>query len=234
MLYGLTLVTSGVTLVYDFSSGEWSLFTYHASVGSSTTITAISTAGVVTATAHGYSDGDIVLVASTNASFNGWHVVTDVTTNTFQLQATGTAFSGSGTATKHTETYFPVVASTSANGKQYMQHATSGVLYEFSQDVFVDPIGSIAARIRTPKLDGGTVRNKFMASAEIIGDKISSVALLRNTDDDFVTYSAFRPVDLSVNRSKVNRLGKYGRRAFEILHVKNANLRLEALEIEGN
>lgn len=233
LLYGLTLVTTGVTLVYDFTTQLWSFFTYLASSGVNKTITAISTAGVATSAAHGYSDGDIVLIASTNASFNGWHVATDITTDTFQTQATGTAFSGSGTATKHTESYFPIISSTSANGKQYMQHATSGALYEFSQSTYIDPIGAIAARIRTPKTDNGTSAYKTMGSVEVIGDKISSTALLRYTDDDFASFSYFRPVDLSIERSNLQRMGRYSRRSFELLHVKNALLRLEALEIEG-
>ena len=232
MLYGLTLVTTGVTLVYDFTTQEWSFFTYLSSSGVNKTITAITAAGVATSTAHGYSDGDIVLVASTNASFNGWHVATEVTTNTFQLQATGTAFSGAGTATKHTETYFPIISSTSANGKQYMQHATNGALYEFSQSVYADPIGAIAARIRTPKFDGGSSKPKSMSEVELVGDKIDSVAVIRFTDDDFASFSGFRQINLAANRSRVARLGQFSRRSFETLHVKNALLRLEALEIE--
>ena len=114
-----------------------------------------------------------------------------------------------------------------------MQHATSGALYELSQSTYVDPIGAIAARIRTPKMDGGTAKNKFIGSAEIIGDKVSSTCVMRHSSDDYATYSNFRPVSLSANRSKINRLGKFSRRAFEILHVKNALLRLEAIEIEG-
>lgn len=232
LLYGLTLVTTGVTMVYDFTSQLWAFFTYLASSGVNKTITAISASGVATSAAHGYSDGDIVLIASTNASFNGWHVATDITTDTFQIQATGTAFSGSGTATKHTESYFPIISSTSANGKQYMQHATSGALYEFSQSTYIDPIGAIAARIRTPKFDGGSSAYKTMGPVEVIGDKISSTALLRYTDDDFASFSYFRPVDLSIERSNLQRMGRYSRRSFELLHVKNALLRLEALEIE--
>jgi len=232
LLYGLTLVTTGVTLVYDVSSEMWSFFTYLTSSAVTKTVTAVTTSGVVTSAAHGYSDGDITLIASTNADFNGWHVVTDVTTNTFQLQATGTVFSGSGTSVKHTETYFPVSASVRSGGRQYMQHATSGALYEFSQDIYVDPIGAIAARIRTPKIDGETAKHKTMSSAELIGDKVSSTAVMRYSDNDYSTYSSFRPVDLSVTRSRIRRLGDFNRRAFEILHVKNALLRLEALEIE--
>ena len=233
LLYGLTLVTTGVTLVYDFTTQLWVFFTYLTSSGVNKTITAVTALGVVTSAAHGYSDGDIILVAATNSSFNGWHVATDVTTDTFQIQATGTVFSGSGTATKHTETYFPVIASTSANGKQYMQHATSGALYEFSQSTYIDPIGAIAARIRTPKMDKGNTDYKTMPSAELIGDKISSVAVMRMSDDDYVTSSKFRPVDLIADQSEIRRLGKYRRRSFEVLHLKNALLRLEALEIEG-
>lgn len=233
MLYGLTLVTTGVTLVYDFSSQLWSFFTYLTSSGVNKTVSAITAAGVVTATAHGYSDGDIVLIASTNSDFNGWHVATDVSTNAFTIQATGTAFSGSGTATKHTESYFPVSASIASGGKQYMQHATSGALYEFSQSVYVDPIGAIAARVRTPKADFDNAKWKTLASAELIGDKINSVALLRHSSDDYATNSDFRPVDMDANRSRVRRLGKFSRRSFEVLHVKNALLRLEAIEIEG-
>jgi len=233
LLYGLTLVTTGITLVYDFTSQLWSFFTYLVSSGVNKTITAVTTGGVATSTAHGYSDGDILLIASTNADFNGWHVATDVTTNTFQLQATGTVFSGSGTATKHTESYFPIISSTAANGKQYMQHATSGALYEFLQSTYTDPIGAIAARIRTPKLDEGKTDYKTMPSAELIGDKVASFAVMRYSDDDYVTNTGFRPVNLNADQSDIRRLGKFRRRSFEILHVKNALLRLEAIEVTG-
>lgn len=233
MLYGLTLVDSSVTLVFDFTTQLWSFFTYLASSGVTKTITAISSRGVVTSAAHGYSDGDVIKVSKTTADFNGWHVVTEVTTDTYTIQATGTAFSGSGSSVKHTESYFPISASTSANGKQYMQHATSGVMYEFDQSTYTDEIGAIPARIRTAKFDGGTSQLKVMGGAEIVGDKVDSTALIRHTDDDFVTYSKFRPVELRDNVSKVWRLGQYARRSFEILHVKDANLRLESLEIEG-
>jgi len=114
-----------------------------------------------------------------------------------------------------------------------MQHATSGALYEFSQSVYTDPIGAIAARVRTPKMDDGATKYKTMASAELIGDKVSSYAVIRYSDDDYATYSNFRPVDLNATRSKIRRLGNFRRRAFEVLHVENALLRLEAIEVEG-
>lgn len=73
-----------------------------------------------------------------------------------------------------------------------------------------------------------------MAQAELIGDKIASYAMLRWTDDDYVTYSKFRTIDLDLERSRTRRLGNFSRRSFEVLHVKDKNFRMEALEIEGN
>lgn len=233
LLYGITLGTSAVTLVYDFSTSLWSFFTYLATSGGTKTITAISAEGAVTSTSHGYSDGGIINVASTNGDFNGWHVVTNVSTNGYNIQATGTAFSGSGTSQLYTETYFPVIASTACGGRQWMQHPTSGALYEFDQDIYADEIGATAARVRTPKVDGGKAGFKTIGSTELIGDKIASYAMLRWTDDDYVTYSKFRTIDLDLERSRTRRLGNFSRRAFEVLHVKNANFRMEALEIEG-
>jgi hypothetical protein len=231
-LYGITLVTTGVTLVYDFTTQLWSFFTYLVSGGVAKTVTAVTTAGVVTSTSHGYSDGDIVLIASTNASFNGWHVATDVTTSTFQIQATGTVFSGSGTSTKHTETYFPVASSTSNGGKQYMQDISSGTLYEFDQDVFVDYVGAIASRMRTPQIDDGSTGKKNMSGIELVGDKISTSALIRYSDDDYATYSKFKPVLLSIDRPRVRRSGMFRRRAIEVLHVGNALFRMQAVNVE--
>ena len=231
-LYGLTLVTTGVTLVYDFTTQLWSFFTYLTSSGATKTVTAVTAAGVVTSAAHGYSDGDIALIASTNSDFNGWHVATDVTTNTFQLQATGAVFSGSGTSVKHTETYFPVSSSTSNGGKQYMQDATSGTLYEFDQETFVDYVGAIASRMRTPQIDDGSTRNKFMGGIELVGDKVSTSALIRYSDDDYATYSNFRPVSLSGTRPRITRTGKFRRRAIEVLHVGNALFRMQAVNVD--
>ena len=233
LLYGITLGTSALTLVYDFSTSLWSFFTYLATSGGTKTITAISAEGAVTSTSHGYSDGGIINIASTNGDFNGWHVVTNVSTNGYNIQATGTAFSGSGTSQLYTETYFPVIASTACGGRQWMQHPTSGALYEFDQDIYADEIGATAARVRTPKVDGGKAGFKTIGSTELIGDKIASYAMLRWTDDDYVTYSKFRTIDLDLERSRTRRLGNFSRRAFEVLHVKNANFRMEALEIEG-
>lgn len=227
--YGINL--SSISLAYDFSSGLWSRFTYLTASGVTKTISAITTAGVVTSTVHGYSDGDIIKVSGTNASWDGWHVVTTVSTNAYSIQGTGTAFSGSGTSEKHTEGAFPIEQSTSCGGKQVMQ--ADGKLYEFLQDTTTDPIGAIASRVRTVKFDGGVNTRKTFGEVEVIGDKVSDYLVMRHSDDDFQTFSRNRPVDLSLNRSRLRRMGDANRRAFEILHVGDSAIRLEALEISA-
>ncbi len=228
--YGLNL--GSVSLAYDISTGIWSVFTYLKASAVTKTITAISTAGVVTSAAHGYSDGDIVKLSATNDSWNGFHVVTGVSTNAYSIQGTGAAFSGSGTSEEYTEGRFPIRRSTACGGRQIMQ--SDGFLYQFLPDQINDEIGAIAARVRTVKFDGGNAKKKTFSEAEIIGDKVASTAVIRYSDDDYQNFSSFRPVDLSANRSRVRRLGDSNRRAFEILHVGDALIRLEALEIEVN
>lgn len=229
-LYGITLGTLGVTLVYDFSSGLWCFFTYLATSGGTKTVTAVSATGTVTATAHGYTDGAIVQIAGTT-TFDGFAVATNIATNTFDIQTTGVAFSGSGTAQLYTETVFPIIASTSCGGTQWMQDATSGALYTLTQTAYKDAIGAIAARIHTPKFDGGNSQPKFMGEICLIGDKLTGTALIRWTNDDYVTYSNMKPLNLLLDRTTTRRCGTYTRRAFELLHVQNTAFRVEALEI---
>lgn len=232
VLYGITLAASEVTVVFDFSSKLWSFFTYLEVVGAAATVVSVSATGLVTtATPHGLVDGDIVKISQTTVEFNGWHVVTDVSASMFQIQAAGLAHTGTGTVQGYQESYFPIVSSVRAEGKQYMQDATNGGLYEFSQSVYRDEVGAIAVRVRTPKIDDGSSKNKAMASAELVGDKVDSTAVIRHSDDDYATYSSFRPVDLGARRSRIRRLGKTTRRSFEILHLGNALVRLEAIEL---
>ncbi|MBK6906374.1 MAG: hypothetical protein IPH08_04400 [Rhodocyclaceae bacterium] len=229
LLYGLTLGTIENTLVFDFSTKQWSLFT--SLVISGSTFAGSILSGVLTFPSGEIVEDDIFEITGGSAAANGFHIATNSTDTTCQLQTTVTDYDGPVTIQLYTEGVFPVVASTRSGGRQYMQDATSGALYEFSQTAYTDTSAAIAARIRTPKLDGGDARRKTMGSAEVIGDKIDSVLSLRYTDDDYQTYSTFRPVQLGVERSRVRRLGDYSRRSFELLHLKNYLFRVEALEV---
>lgn len=228
-LYCISLAS--ISLVLDLSTGIWSVFTYLTASGTTKTVTAISTAGVCTSTAHGYSDGDIIEIASANSSWNGFYVVTDVSTDAFSIQGEGTAFSGSATAEKHTEGAFPIKHSVSTGSEQVMQ--ADGALYKFVQTTGTDDVGAIASRVRTPKFDGGLIRNKVLGPLELIGDKVSSYAVIRWSDDDFASYHKGRPLNLAANRTRVRRVGMTNRRAFEIVHVGTSQVRYEVLELKG-
>ena len=139
MFYGLTLVNSGVSLCYDFSTQHWSFLTYLVPSGVTKTITAITAAGVVTSAAHGYSDGDIVQLLGAG-DFDGWQVVSSVTTNTFTVQATGTAFSGIASRIKYSESWFLILHQPEPTA-QYMQHYSNGDLFVMDQTAYRDDVG---------------------------------------------------------------------------------------------
>lgn len=232
-LYAITLVDLNITMAYDFNSQLWSVFSYlerdeDLTVYELTDITAL---GIVTTDIEP-EDGAIIKITGTGTAYDGWHIVTLVIDDTFAIEPQGVAWTGSVEAQLFVENYFPVAASVRAAGEQYMQDATSGALYVFDPTVYADAVGAIAARIRTPKGDDGTTNNKFQGKVEIVGDKVDSLAVIRWTNDDYQTYSAYKPVDLGVSRSQLRRCGDFRDRAFEILHIDNTPFRLSALELE--
>ena len=398
VLYGITLGTSGVTLVYDFSTKMWSYFSYLAGSADYKVVTAVSADGEVTCADHGYTEQEIVQLAGAG-DFSGFRIVQSVIgTDTFKIGTTGAAFSGWTLCQNYSEEEFPIVCSTSAGGIQWM--ATNGNLYIFdqyasadsyssvsvtldvsemlsnllsypddfypiggsgtwdnvhtnvTQDAATDPSGSsnadrlhnvggsayvfqvnsglsgtflfsvylkreagsgpvyigyydgpsgsisvtwwtlatlstswkqfslpciftgttgtavliymdtsgdkifswgarlesassatpgyisstfsapcMLAKVRPIKFDGGSSAWKFMHEAEIVADKTDSDIYLRWSDDDFASYSPWRQINLRDKRARTRRLGRTSRRTFELRHLDNKPLRLEALEL---
>ena len=71
-----------------------------------------------------------------------------------------------------------------------------------------------------------------LSQCQIIGDKVDSYALLRYTNNDYSSFSAWQNVNLNTSKSQVNRLGQGRRRAFDLLHTDNVPLRLEYFEVD--
>jgi len=67
---------------------------------------------------------------------------------------------------------------------------------------------------------------------ELIGNKANGTAYVRHSDDDYVTNSTYRPVDLNADRSILRRLGAARRRSFEIKYLDNTALLMGAADIE--
>lgn len=75
-----------------------------------------------------------------------------------------------------------------------------------------------------------------IASAEVIGDKlpvsISSTLYVRFSDDDYATWSAWRPVNLATSRSQVIRQGATRRRAYQLRYCGTFPLNLRTLQLD--
>jgi hypothetical protein len=234
--YFLTLRNLGITLVYDINSGQWAKWT-QLTLGSTQSITSMSWAfGQVTATknAHGLSDGDCVVISSSTPSgYNGTYVVNvvDVNTFTFALSSSPGTYTSGAIVAKYVESYFNMASYTSGAGFDLVQDSTTGSIYAVDSNTYQDNGVPIKFRVRTTKFDGGGNKTKHFSMAEIIGDKVNATMYLRYSNDDYQTWSSYRPVDLSLQRSRLNRLGRGRRRAFDMINYDNQPIRVESLEL---
>lgn len=233
MFYVLTLKTTGVTLVYDLVSKSWSQWT-SLTAQTPVSVTSIVDGVVTTSTAHGLSDSDPVTIAgATPASYNGTFGAEYLTATTFRIPVSNGTATGTITATRYVEGYFVYSKYVSCGGRDLVLHESNGHLYEITEETYTDADSPIDVLIRTQKIDADNTHYKTMSKVEIIGDKIGGSALVRWSDDDYATYSAAKPADLSATRSQIRRCGNFRRRAFEVRYCGNTALQLESLEIEG-
>jgi hypothetical protein len=237
--YVLTLVDQNITLVYDIASGMWSQWS-SLTVGTPVSVTSITlsgtTATVTTGAAHNLLDGDPVLIAGANqAAYNGIKVITytDATHYTFETTAgTTTPATGTITSAPYTESYFKYTKYVNALGKDLVQHETDGTLCELTESAYQDVGIPVNVLIRTGKIDGGTTELKRWSSLEVIGNKASGTAYVRHSGDDYVTNTKYRPVDLSVERSVIRRLGSDRRRSYEFRYLGNTSLQVASIDVE--
>ena len=241
--YCLTLVSSGLTLVYDFGSekspvGLWYLWTRRAT-GSPVTLDSVTSSGLTataTKAAHGFSDGDPVTIAgATPAGYNGTFNVRVASSSTFTYvlsAALASPATGTITATGTTESYFPITASCAYNGEQVFLHETDGKVYAMDSATLADAGVFIDLRARLPNWDGGSDGNKTIPWVDVISDRASANVMLRCSDDDYQNWSYYRLRSLSGARTRLNRYGQTKRRAFELRHTDSVAFRGIALEFE--
>lgn len=235
--YVLYLGGVGKTLVFDSTTGHWAEWTQTALSATKTVSAASWSNGLVTATvtAHGFNDGDVLVLDNiTPIGYNGTYTanVVDANTITYPVATTLTPLTVAGTAANYVEGPFNMASYCKAGNFDLVQDSTTGTVYAVDTGVYTDNGAPIEFRVRTQLVDGGDNKMKFFNRAEVVGDKVASTAYLRYTNDDYQTWSAFRPVDLSLARSLLNRLGRGRRRAFELRHHDAVPLRVEALELD--
>jgi len=108
----------------------------------------------------------------------------------------------------------------------------SGTLYLINDLYYTDNGAPIYYRIVTENIDSNTTKRKFYSRAEVIGDKIPAVMMIRHSSDDYRTWSSYRSVDLSRDRPQITACGSGRRRAWEFLCTEPQPLRLDAVEVE--
>jgi hypothetical protein len=130
--------------------------------------------------------------------------------------------------------YFPIVASAvDASGNHIMQHETNGKLYTTLQSLVNDDGAVITTDVYTPNYDGGVRLRKYISAMEFIADQTpGSTLLVRRSDDDYKTWSTFRPVDLSLRRPFLSDCGTFYTRAHHFRHKSNTTFRLQAVELQ--
>jgi hypothetical protein len=107
-------------------------------------------------------------------------------------------------------------------------------VYKMSPDTWTDDSIAYTLSFKTAPLQEENTNRKFVNRLRVIGDTQSSPSNLAvsYSDDDQVTYSTARNIDLSAQNKELTRLGShmYGR-SWKFEHSANTDCRLQAFEL---
>lgn len=259
--YVLTLTASNCTLVYNAQAGMWSRWSSSALGTAQAAAGASETSGVVTVNLpnHGLNNPAVVSITSSNSSpmFLGTVVVNvidantityvpnpaaligginDNTVDTFTINAESvgagsTTGLGQLTVTPYVQNFFNPVFYTFANNADYLLGATNGITYQMQQGVSSDNGVLIYGLLRTNAGDFGSNKEKFFPHIEVIADKVQDTAYVGYSDNDFVSYGSFRPVNLGAKRSMLKRCAASRRRSFSLLYIGGFQVRFYQIEL---
>jgi len=126
---------------------------------------------------------------------------------------------------------FRIWTATDFLGATYGIDTSNGLLYKIDTGTYSDNGANIYWRIVTNNLDAGTRHRKFWESGEIIGDKVNATMYINFSNNDYVSFSATRTVNLNSTRSIIRQLGQDRYRSYQFLVTDNVPLRLSAFEM---
>jgi hypothetical protein len=111
-------------------------------------------------------------------------------------------------------------------------HESNGHLYQMVPTLNRDAGLPIDLMFRTARLDGGDSSVKILSRLIVVGDVISDTMMIRYSDDDCGTFTAFETVDMSDEVAELRQGGPFRRRTIEGRHIGNSSPRIEALELD--
>lgn len=162
-------------------------------------------------TFYGFTLPDQNVTLVYDVVFDDWHVWTSVV-NGVEQEFTGVNYLGSGT-------------------QDLFQDTSTGNVMAMLPTVYTDATGVIGVFIRTPNYTWGTEKRKRYAALFLAADTIDSTANVRYTDDDYQTFSVYRPIGLNGPRKMLQRCGMSRMRAWDIAHTGNTPFRLFDIEL---
>ena len=113
-----------------------------------------------------------------------------------------------------------------------MQKRVDGAITYIDLSNTTDDGVPIYCLMRTPIYDGGANNQKHQTDLTIVGDQVTSQALVRWSDDDYRTFNNFKRVNLNSDRPHTTRGGSFRRRSYDLLHTSTVQARFTELEVE--
>jgi hypothetical protein len=131
---------------------------------------------------------------------------------------------------------FPYIAVTNdPTGVRIVQQYVSGQVSLFDAD-YVYPTDSgavVPVDIYTPNFDAGVDRIKYLSQMRFNADQVGgSNLLVRASDDDYQTWSAYRYVDLGQQTPILNDEGSFYRRAYNFRQEAAFPFRIKSVDLQ--
>jgi hypothetical protein len=103
----------------------------------------------------------------------------------------------------------------------YMDYEVAGVGTPIQVDIY------------TPNMDFDIDREKTLSILYFNGDQVPGSSLqVRHTDDDYQSWSNFRPADLSLKKPMITDEGSFYHRAYNLRHTANTSMRLKTCGLQ--
>lgn len=131
--------------------------------------------------------------------------------------------------------YMPIVSSIGFQGTTLLQHESNGKTYSMQQQYTNDDGSVITWELYTPNFDGQIDRRKILNMLRLNCDKqVGSTLQVRNNDFDYdsTKWTAFRTMDLSMQRPILTRCGTFYRRVYHLKHQSDTPLRITSVDLQ--